>query len=42
MLLLAISVLSAYLGLNVSIQPTNEFKNLVDLKYKKFKELEKE
>ena len=30
-----------YLGLNVSMQPTNEFKNLVDLKYKKFKELER-
>ena len=31
----------SYLGLNVSIQPTDEFKNLVDLKYKKYKELER-
>ena len=31
----------SYLGLNVSIQPTDEFKNLVDLKYKKYKELKR-
>ena len=31
----------SYLGLNVSIQPTDEFKNLVDLKHKKLKELER-
>ncbi len=31
----------SYIGLNVSIQPTDEFKNLVDLKYKKYKELER-
>lgn len=30
-----------YLGLNVSIQPTDEFKNLVDLKHKKYKKLER-
>ena len=31
----------SYLGLHVSVQPTDEFKNLVDLKYKKLKELER-
>lgn len=31
----------SYLGLHVSIQPTDEFKKLVDLKYKKFKELKR-
>ena len=31
----------SYLGLHVSIQPTDEFKNLVDLKRKKLKELER-
>ena len=31
----------SYLGLHVSIQPTDEFKNLVDLKHKKLKELER-
>lgn len=31
----------SYLGFHVSIQPTDEFKNLVDLKQKKLKELEK-
>lgn len=32
---------NSYLGLHVSVQPTDEFKNLVDLKYKKIKELER-
>lgn len=31
----------SYLGLHVSIQPTDKFKNLVDLKHKKLKELER-
>lgn len=31
----------SHLGLHVSIQPTDEFKNLVDLKRKKLKELER-
>ena len=31
----------SYLSLHLSIQPTDEFKNLVDLKHKKLKELER-
>ena len=31
----------SYLGLHVSIQPNDEFKNLVDLEHKKLKELER-
>ena len=31
----------SYLGLSISMQPTDEYKKVVDIRYKKYKELER-
>lgn len=31
----------SYLGLSISMQPTDEYKKVVDIRYKKYEELER-